>query len=117
MKIALNIPGYGSIDSNLPTGVPHGGFGPTGEPGVLGNIIVTFLVLLVFTAVFFALWQVLSGGISVIMSRGNKENFYKAWQKVLFGFLGLAVVFFVFFIIGILGRFLGVDLIPFFPWS
>lgn len=109
MKIALSIPKYGNIDSNLPSGVPTGGL-----DGAKKGIILPILEILVVGAVLFALYQLVTGGLNIIMSRGNKEKVKKAREKIINAILGLIFIFLSFLAINILGSFIGTSLFPFF---
>ena len=112
MKIALSIPGLDGvpvqIDLDLPTGVKTGGI------DTAGGIIVVFISILLFAAVLYGLWLILTGGIVMIMSRGNKEGFMKSWNKVLYAIIGLILVFFTLVVMNALGLFVGSPLLPFF---
>lgn len=113
MKIAtLSIPGTDGIDSNLPPGVPTGGLEGTGK-----NTIETFITIIVIMAILFSLWLILTGGISIIMSKGDKEKLKRARSKVTYAVVGLVLIFFVFVGMNILGSFMGFTLVPFlFNW-
>ena len=108
MKIALTIPGYGPLDSGLPTGVPTGGLDTTGA-----KIISTFIGILLTGATLYAVWLIIMGGMAMSRSRGNKEIFKKSWDKVLFAIIGLIFIFAMFFVINVLGTFYGASLLPF----
>jgi hypothetical protein len=108
MKISLTMPGYGPIDSGLPTGVPTGGLDTTGA-----KTISTFIDVLLIGATLYAVWLIIMGGMAMSRSRGNKEIFKKSWDKVLFAIIGLIFIFIMLFVINVLGVFYGASLLPF----
>lgn len=110
MKIALTIPGFGKVDSDLP--VPTGGlFDATGkEAGTGQNIIFTFLNLTLIIAILVALFFIGIGGINMIFSEGEKEKLKKGREQVTFAVLGLIFIFLSFFAINIISTFFGFNL-------
>jgi len=108
MKIALKIPGPSGapiqIDTGLPDGVPHGDY---------PQIFLVLLSCLALGAVLFAIYQLLSGGISIIMSKGDKERFAKGRDKVFQTIIGIIVVVVVFAVIRIFADFTGLPLLWF----
>ncbi len=100
MKIALSIPGYPSIDSNLP--VPTGGLAPTGQ-----SVIFTIVIFLVLAIFFFALWSIMKGGLGLILSVGHKEALEKNRNRVLYTFLGFLMLLVSFLLIRAFGALLG----------
>lgn len=111
MKIALTMPGYGPIDTGLPTGVPKGGLDTTGA-----KIISTFIGILLIAAAIYAIWLIIMGGMAMTRSRGNKEIFKKSWDQVLYAIIGLIFIFIMYLVVSILGAFYGgagVSLLPF----
>jgi hypothetical protein len=91
-----------------PPGVPKGGLNDAGV-----NVIVVAIDLLILGAVLFSLYQILTGGISLAMSRGDKEMIKKTREKVVFAVLGLIIIFLVFAGINALSSFVGTPLLPF----
>ena len=104
MKIALSIPGFSDI---APTTVPHGGFTPNGAtPGMGTRAITVFITLIIIVGILFSLWNVLRGGLSWIMSRGIKEKVKLARERVLFGIIGLCLLFLSIFFIQVISMFI-----------
>lgn len=122
MKIALTIPGMSGtpIDSGLP--VPVGGLFNYKDPNnpIIGgtgtSIIETLIIFFVIVAIFFALWAIFKGGLELIQANGRKESIQKAWYRILYGVLGLVMVFGAFLYIGAFSHFLGANLLPFLPF-
>lgn len=110
------------IDSDLPSGVPKGGlfdYKDLNNPVVGGtgtSIIETLIILTVIVAIFFALWAIFKGGLELIQSNGRKETIQKAWFRILYGVLGLVMVFGAFLYLGAFSHFLGANLLPFLPF-
>jgi hypothetical protein len=115
MKIALSIPEYGNIsNSGLPVGIPTGGFGGSGA-GL--KIIQVLLACLVLGAILFTIYQLLTGGISIMMSKGNKERYVKGRDKIFHALIGLIAVFLSFTLILIFERILNIPLLFFYDWT
>jgi hypothetical protein len=117
MILALKIPGMDQpIDSNLPSGVPTGGFnfdlnGNASGTGV--NIISAFLILIVVLSVIYTLWNIWLGGWQLILSRGVKEKIKNGRNRILNALLGLIFLFLSFLVIGIINALFGIDMFPF----
>jgi hypothetical protein len=117
MNIALKIPGMDQlINSNLPSGVPTGGFdfdlnGNASGTGV--NIISTFLILIVVLSVIYTLWNVWLGGWQLILSRGIKEKVKNARNRILSALLGLIFLILTFLVVGVLNAFFNTNMFPF----
>lgn len=105
-KIALSIPGFPDITSPLPSGVPTGGLSTTGQ-----SVILTFLILFVIAAIFFALWSILKGGLGLIQSVGHKEAIQRGRERILFTLLGLFMLIISFLLIRAFGAALQIDLL------
>lgn len=75
----------------------------------IGRIFSLFLALAVLIAVFFLIW----GGIKWILSGGDKGGVEAARNTIIAAVIGLVVTFLAFFIISIVGRFFGIDLLNF----
>ncbi len=106
MKLALRIPGFGDIDSTiLPSGVPVGGL----DKG--NKIIGTLIEFALIVALLFALYKIAHAAYNMITSYGDKEKFAQGRNTLSFAIVGLLVIIFSFFIISILGRFFGVNLL------
>jgi hypothetical protein len=130
MKIALNIPGYGQIDSGLPAGVPAGGLyeydasgkvmlDVNGNPihGIGFTVIQAFVILIVVMAIIFAIWNFWRGGLDMMKSRGNKESFKKGRERIFLTALGLGFLFLTFALVGVLNALLNIDMFPFLVWK
>jgi hypothetical protein len=109
MKIAFTIPGLNGtpIDSGLPSGIPTGGFNLMGK-----NIVFALIDVGMVIAILFCLYLLIIGGISMSMSRGNKEKMKSGWEKIFVAIVGLVIIFMSYFAISILGKFAGIDLWP-----
>jgi len=106
MKIALTLPGYGQIDSGLPTGVPTGGLFDTGA-NIIKTLLVTAVIILAFTAVYF----IIAAAISLIVSRGYKDRIKNNREAIMHATLGLFLIFFSFLLINVIGSAFGIDFI------
>lgn len=108
-NLALSIPSLGgtpTIKIQAPTGIPTGGLFTTGQ-----NVIATGLNVLFVAAIVLAVASFIWGGISWIMSGGNKESLQKARLRIVYGIVGLGLVFLSFLIVQFLGDFFGVKII------
>jgi uncharacterized protein YacL len=108
MKIALTLPGMNGTPVDTPPGVPTGGLNNTGT-----SVIVVAIDLLILGAILFSLYQILTGGMSLAMSRGNKEILKKTREKVVFAVFGLIITLLVIVAINALSSFVGTPLLPF----
>lgn len=108
--LSVSVPGYGQIDSGLPSGVPTGGLA-TGS-----NAIWTFIILITIIAILFTLWEMGKGGMDLIMSRGVKEKIKLGRERVFYGIFGLLMFFLSFFFISVISSFFGFNIIPFFKF-
>lgn len=82
------------------------------KAGYLGSNIVKFgitslLILALLLSLFFLIW----GGITWIMSGGDKAGVEAARNKIIYAIVGLVLVFLSFFIISVIGQMFGVTLI------
>ncbi len=105
--IALTIsgPNGNPISIQGPKGIQTGGLDS------LGNIITTLLALLITFAIVFSLFMLIYAGWQWMTSAGDKQKVQQARQRITFVIVGLIVVFISFFVLSILGRFLGVNLL------
>lgn len=119
MKIALTLPGFEKIDSNLPGGAPSGGlYDAQGKIGGTGtDIIRTLVVLIIIIAIMFALWALGKTGWDLITSRGHKEKLKVDADRIFYVVFGLIMVFLSFVFLGIANAFFGVDLLPFLKFN
>lgn len=115
MKIALSIPGFENIDTNLPGGAPSGGlFDSSGNVGGTGvNTIQALTILVVIVAILFALWSIGKGGWDIVQSMGKKEKLNRGRERIFLTIWGLIMIFLSFAFIGIASALFGVDLLPF----
>lgn len=103
--LALSIDDYGELDT--PGGIPTGGLAKGFE--TLDNVIT---IVLIFSLTF-TLAMLLWGGIAWITSGGDKTKVESARKKIIYSIIGLILIFFSFFIISIVGRLMGVELLLF----
>lgn len=106
MKIALTIPGFGKLDSGLPSGVPTGGLEGTGSNAI--GVLIEFLLI---AAVLFSIYSLIRGGINMITSGGIKEKFQIGRERARYAIIGLFIVFASFFIINLIGSSFGINLL------
>lgn len=89
--------------------LPRGEFTPLSEMTV-AQIVVAFLhLILVFAAVLF-FFQLIIGGIKMILSAGKKEKMDAATRTVTNSIIGFAIVLSSWAIMGFVGNFFGVDM-------
>lgn len=101
-KLALKIPG-GRIDPVA--GMPSGG-DETLQSLITNGFTWAFIIVTV-TALIFLIW----GGISWIMSQGDKSKVEGARKRITYAIIGLIVAFASFMIINTVGTFFGVKLL------
>lgn len=107
-EIAISIPGFGKIDSGLPSGVPTGGLDTTGV-----KAIVVGIEFLIIVAILLSLYYIVRGGINIITSGGDKEKFQMGRERVRYAIIGLLIIFFSFAIMNILGAIFNINLLFF----
>ena len=96
-QLALTING---TPMDKPSGIPDSG--GTSLQTIVGNGLT---IIMVFAA-FFALFILIRGGIQWTMSGGEKGKIEQARMRIIYGILGLLLVFFSFFIMNfVLGLF------------
>jgi hypothetical protein len=115
--LSLTIPGMNQpIDSNLPSGVPKGGFNFDNNGNASGtgvNIISTFLILIVVLSIIYTLWNIWLGGWQLILSRGIKEKVKNGRNRILSALLGLIFLILTFLVVGILNALFNTNMFPF----
>jgi hypothetical protein len=117
--LTLSIPGMNGtpITSNLPSGVPTGGFDFDKTTGIYSgtgvSIISTLLILIVVLSVIYTLWNVWLGGWQLILSRGVKEKVKNARNRILSALLGLIFLILCFLVVGVLNAFFNTNMFPF----
>lgn len=99
----LTIPRYGQIQA--PGKIPTGGL-PRLQEGV-STLIVFVFVLAIAVSLILLIW----GGILWITSQGDKTKLDSARKRITFAVLGLALTFFSFFIVNVIGFFFNLKLI------
>jgi len=107
--LSLSIPGFGSIDSRLPTGVPTGGLFGTGS-----NVIGVFISLILIIAICLAVLFLIRGGVNMMTSGGDKEKFQRGRERIRYAILGLIIIFLSFGLVNLIGTFFGVNLLSFY---
>ena len=93
------------VKISTPRGIPTGGI------NTLADIITTLLGLIITFAIVFSLFMLIYAGWQWMTSAGDKQKVQQARQRITFVIVGLIVVFISFFVLSILGRFLGVNLL------
>src|SRR5438067_2689568 len=105
MKLALTLPG--NVVIQPPKEIAH-----TIKPGTYGlGFFGVAIGLLFILAALLCLGYIVFGGIKWITSEGDAKNIQTARSMILYAVIGLAIVFFSFFIINIIGKVLGIDLL------
>ncbi len=105
-EIALKVPSDGKqIDLKPIGGMPESGL-PTLQ-GVIRLGITYMFIAAVLAALFFIMW----GGIQWISSGGDAKAVDGARKKITFAAIGLIITFLAFFIINVVGRFFGLNLL------
>lgn len=104
---ALTLPGAGGqqIPIKPPSQVPTGGI------ETVGKMIQVGLSLLFITTILLTLFFIITAGIYWITSGGDKEKLSKARARITYAIIGLIVAFSAFFIVNLVGGFVGVDLL------
>ncbi len=113
--LSLTIPGFGKLDSDLPTGTPVGGlFDSEGKAAGTGiNAIWVAIELVLVGAILLSLFFIIRGGINMMTSGGDKEKFHTGRERVRYAIIGLIVIFMSFFMVNFIGGFFGVNLLSF----
>ena len=114
MKIALSLPGFSNIDSpnpTSPTGLPPGV--PTGGLDTLSNIIGVLIEFALIVGIFFSAYLIIRGGMNMMTSGGDKQKFAQGRERVRYSIIGLIFIFLSFFIVNLIGGFLGINLLSY----
>lgn len=82
-----------------------------------GDIIHLAIAVAIIAAGLLSVFYIFAGGISFILSGGEEDKIKKAMQTVRYAIIGLLMTLFAIFIISTIGKFLNIDLIPFFSWE
>lgn len=109
------------IAGEIPLSPPGGfkGFGIIGleansaeeAPSIFNNFISAVIGLLTVIAALWFIFVFITGAISMISSGGDKNALESARKRIFNALMGLAVVVASIFLIEIVGKILGVDLI------
>jgi hypothetical protein len=108
--LALKIPGVDGESREIiaPSEIPTGGL----EPGGKGNTALqSSITLLLITVTVLSLFFLIFGGIKWITSQGDKSRLDSARKTIIYAIVGLVLAFMAFFIVNIVGTFLGVKLL------
>src|SRR3990167_10070681 len=113
-NIALTIPGFENIDSpptnpRSPSGLPPGV--PTGGLDTLSNIIGVLIEFALIVGIFFSAYLIIRGGMNMMTSGGDKQKFAQGRERVRYSIIGLIFIFLSFFIVNLIGGFLGINLL------
>lgn len=84
---------------------------PTGGLDTLIKAIRTGIAFIILFAIVFGLIILIYSGWQWMTSAGDKQKIQQARQRITFVIVGLVVVLISFFVLSILGRFLGVNLL------
>jgi hypothetical protein len=99
------------------TGVgPFGNFNRSNTTAVLGltdQLISIILALLTSLAGLYFMFQLILAGYNYISAGGEKAQVQTAQKKLTNSFLGLTIVVLAYVITGIIGRFMGLDIMRF----
>ena len=106
-RFSLTIPGLSGtpIDSGLPPGVPTGGL------DTLSNIIGVLIEFALIVGIFFSAYLIIRGGMNMMTSGGDKQKFAQGRERVRYSIIGLIFIFLSFFIVNLIGGFLGINLL------
>jgi hypothetical protein len=92
--------------------LPRGEFAPLAEMSISAIILALLSLILVFSAVAF-FFQLIIGGLKMILSAGKKENVDAAVRTVFNSLIGFSIVLSSWAIMGFVGYFFGIDLTSF----
>ena len=92
------------------------GFGPLGSPQGTGifqfvGFISKVVGVMTIVAIIWFVFVLITGAISFISSGGDKQKLEAARSKITSGIIGLIITISALFIIGLIGTFLGVNLL------
>ena len=92
--------------------LPRGQFTPLNEISISG-IIAAFVHIVLIVASLLFVFNILFGGIKLIISGGNREKSEESRRQIVNAFLGVFIVFITWAILGFLSQFFGIDLLSF----
>lgn len=110
-KIALGIPGtVNGMPTTIQVNTPYSvNCGPNGDclSAILGGVVSILFVAAILLSLAYLIW----GGLDWTMSGGDKTKLSKARLKLIYAMIGLVLVFLAFFIVNLLSKFLGINLL------
>ena len=86
-------------------------YSPTGDEGTLGAIISQLVPTIFLITGILLLFYLLYGGLQLMLSRGDPKAFESAKGKITNALIGFVIIFAAYWIVQILGRFLGIEAI------
>lgn len=92
--------------------LPKGQFTPLQDVTVAGLINAAINLVLVVAAILFV-FNLLSGGIKIILSGGSKDKADDARRHIVNAVIGIAIVFSVYAGMNLVSQFYGIDLLTF----
>ncbi len=92
--------------------LPKGQFTPLSEITLSGIISAFINLSLIFAAIIFV-FSILTGGIKIILSGGNKEKLDESKRHLVNSLIGIVIVFSTWALLGLVSNFFGVDLLNF----
>ncbi|OGM60237.1 hypothetical protein A3A75_03750 [Candidatus Woesebacteria bacterium RIFCSPLOWO2_01_FULL_39_10] len=92
--------------------LPRGQFTPLENITLQGLAASAVNIILIIASLLFV-FNLLFGGIKVILSGGDKEKLDIAKRQLVNSFLGIAIVFSSWAILGFVSQFFGIDLLTF----
>lgn len=98
--------GVGGVNVQPPAGIPTGGLTSKGFP-----IIRVGISLLLLGAGILSLAFIILGGVKLVTSSGDKQAIQSARLTITYAVIGLALSFFAFVIIQMIGKFFNVTLV------
>src|SRR3990170_7147760 len=92
--------------------LPKGQFKPLNEITIAG-LLQAFVHIVIITASVLFVFNLLFGGIKLILSGGNRDKAEESRRQIVNAFLGVFIVFITWAILGFLSQFFGIDLLSF----
>jgi len=92
--------------------LPRGQFTPLNEISISGLIAAFVHIVLIVASVLFV-FNLLFGGIKLIISGGNREKSEESRRQIVNAFIGVFIVFITWALLGFLSQFFGIDLLSF----
>ncbi len=108
MKLLAQIPLFGEGGGGFK------GFGPLGNPSegtavsTFSNFISSTIGLLTIIAIIWFVFILLTGGIGIMTSGGDKQSLENAQKRITTGLIGLAIVVLGIFIVRLVGALIGI---------